>query len=145
MPPPRALVGVAPALVVVAGSFLLGRVCLKQRDELRDKDVDVVAVRGETMLWPTKDDEDRLHRVALKQETAEDLLIGRLTLAEAIERYETLAAGADGPQGPGDTDAERAINQVLSFARIRAAQAPQRYAARKAELESEARTYATTR
>jgi hypothetical protein len=131
----RALAGVTPALVVVGGSFWLGRMCLQESARMETV---VSKVESETMLRPTPEDEDRLHRVALKQETAEDLLDGRLTFAQAIDRYVTLLNSSDDPQGPGETETDRAANQLLSFARVRATRDPQRFAERMAQLQSDA-------
>jgi hypothetical protein len=134
---PRALIGVAPALVVVAGSFLLSRACLRQADRERDADVAAVHASGELMVAPSPQDEDRLHRVAVKQETVEDLLNGQMTFAEALDRFEVLTA----PAGSGEADSGRAVNQLLAYLRIRAGREPERFAGRLAELESEARAH----
>jgi hypothetical protein len=142
---PRALIGVAPALVVVAGSFVLSRACLHRSDPERDADAAFLHASGETVLAPSPEDEDRLHRVAVKQETVEDLLNGQMTFADALNRFETLTASAEDPaQAPGETEPERAINQLLSFLRVRANRDHDRYGPRLAELESEARSFQGT-
>lgn len=138
MPSPRALVGVAPALLVLVGSLALSR---EYRREAESSDK--ARSNSETMIWPSAEDEERLHRTALKQEAIEDLLNGRLTLAEAVERFEMLSASPEAQTNMrlsvrGSTDEERALKQVLAFARIRAAQEPKRFDAALARLEAEA-------
>jgi hypothetical protein len=143
MPSPRALLGVAPALIVVAGSLALAR------HHERESPSDEALARqplSERVSFPTADDEARLHRVALKQETADDLLDGRLTLAEAVERFETYSSAPEalanlrGSLG-GRTDRERSVNQVLAFVRVRAAQEPARYRPALERIEADARAF----
>ena len=139
LPSPRALLGVAPALLVVAGSFALSQ------HHGRDPAVAQTAAQlnhGETIEYPTARDEDRMHRVALKQETVEDLMDGRLTLAEAVERFETWSSAPDSLANlraslRGRSDRERAANQVLSFVRVRASQEPARFQAALARVEAD--------
>ena len=145
MPSPRALLGVAPALIVVAGSFALSR----HHDREAAPDEQFAQKRlTETVSFPSADDQARLHRVALKQESAEDLLDGRLTLAEAVERFETYSSAPESLANlresmAGQSDRERAVNQVLSFVRVRAAQEPARFAAALARVEDEAKAFPT--
>jgi hypothetical protein len=146
MPSPRALLGVAPALVVVAGSFVLSRACL--RESSRPGAADPISERSEIVARPSAEDEDRLHRVALKQEAVEDLLNGELTLAETVERFEMLSTSAEAQanlrsSGLVDPDVEPVVSQVLAFARIRAAQDRPRFGAALARLEAQAHSPAS--
>jgi hypothetical protein len=143
MPSPRALLGVAPALVVVAGSFVLSRACL--RESKSPGAADPTSERSEIIARPSAEDEERLHRVALKQEAVEDLLNGELTLAETAERFEMLSTSAEAQanlrtSGRVDPDVDPAMSQVLAFARIRAAQDLPRFGTVLARLEAEARS-----
>jgi hypothetical protein len=138
---PRALIGVAPALVVLVGSFALSRQYM--REVKRAESEVVIRYGGEVMIPPSAEDQERLHRVALKLETVDDLMDQRITLAEAVERFEALDAAPEALGNmraslSGDTDAERALNQVISFARVRASQQPKRFNAALARLESAA-------
>lgn len=140
MPSPRALLGVAPALVVVAGSYVMSRACLHESARPTN-DGDLASVQGEIVALPTTEDRDRLHRVALKQEAVEELLDGQLTLADAVERFEMVSTSAEAranlrTAGRADPDVDPAITEVLAFARVRAAKDP-RYAATLARLEAE--------
>ena len=145
LPSPRALLGVAPALVVVAGSFVLARhhnreAALAETAESQNC--------VETVCFVSPRDEDRLHRVALKLETAEDLMDGRLSLDEAVERFETVSAAPESLANlraalRGRSDRERAVNQVLAFARTRASQEPARFATALARVEADARAFLT--
>lgn len=145
MPSPRALLGVAPALIVVAGGLALAR----HHDREAASNERAAGQRlSHTVSYPTADDEARLHRVALRQETAEDLLDGRLTLADAVERFETYSSGAEALANlresmAGQSDRERVVNQVLSFVRVRAFQEPDRFAAALARVEGEAKEFVT--
>jgi hypothetical protein len=143
IPSPRALLGVAPALIVAAGSFALAR--QHDREAALAGAVDPRSP-CETVCFPTATDEDRLHRVALKLESAEDLMSGRLTLAEAVERFETWAAAPEArtnlrTQMRGRSDRERAVNQVVAFVRTRTAQEPARFAAALVRVEAEAKAF----
>ena len=83
------------------------------------------------MILPSADDEDRIHRVALKHEAVMDLLDGRLTLDEVVARF--CVVTADSPEalanlrecGDGTTDEQRFIHQVVAFARVQAGRDPQ--------------------
>ena len=141
MPSPRALLGVAPALVVVAGSFVLSRACL--RESSGPGAASQIAERSEIIARPSAEDEDRLHRVALKQEAVEDLLNGELTLAETLERFEMLSTSAEAQanlrsSGLVDPDVDPVVSQVLAFVRIRAAQDHARFGVVLARLEAQA-------
>lgn len=137
IPSPRALLGVAPALVVVAGSFVLSRACLHEANN--PGAAQAIHVRSEIVERPSAEDEERLHRVALKQEAVEDLLNGELTLAETVERFELLSTSAEAQANLRSAGhGEPAVNQVLAFARVRAAQDVPRFGATLARLEAEA-------
>jgi hypothetical protein len=143
MPSPRALLGVAPAFVVVAGSFVLSRACLREAGN--SGNAESIPVRSEIVARPSAEDEERLHRVALKQEAVEDLLTGQLTLAETVERFEMLSTSAEAQanlqtSGHRDPDGDPAVSQVLAFARVRTAQDPHRFGAALARLEAQARS-----
>ena len=125
---PRALLGAAPALLVVAGSFLLSRAC--QRDAERPAS-EAGSFRAETVLLPSPKDEERLHRVALKQEAVDDLLDGRITLEEAASRFETVS----------DLTLDLAVHQVLVFARVGANHNRDRYGEALARLEAESTSF----
>lgn len=141
MPSPRALLGVAPALLVVAGSIALSR--HHDHDAVQDEML-AYQIHGETVEHPSVRDEDRMHRVALKQETVDDLMDGRLTLAEAVERFEAWSSGPEFLANlrlalGGRSDRERSVNQVLSFVRARTSQEPAQFDAALARVEAEAR------
>jgi hypothetical protein len=136
---PRALLGAAPAVIVLAGSFVLSRQC--QPDSGRADAHGAVASRAcaETVLPVTPEDEDRLHRVAIKEETVDDLLDGRLSVEDAVDRFEMLVGSAGpGNRFQGSTTTERAVYQVISYARVRCEQEHSRYAAAMARVEAEA-------
>ena len=142
MPSPRALLGVAPAVVVVVGSFALAR----HHDRPDNTDAEFAHNYGEMIEFPSVQDEDRLHRVALKQETVEDLLDGRLALAQAIDRFEAWMSVRESGENvrtlvSGRSDRERAINQMMSFVRIRASQEPARFNVVLARIEAEAASF----
>jgi hypothetical protein len=142
---PRALIGVAPALVVLVGSFALSRQYV--RDVKRAEADVVVRYGGDVVVGQTAEDQERLHRVALKLEAVDDLMDRRITLTEAVERFEALDAAPEALSNmraslAGNTDTERALNQVLSFARVRASQNPKHFNAALARLEAEARSTA---
>jgi hypothetical protein len=142
---PRALLGAAPALIVLSGSFLLSRECLSEANRPERQDRSVVGSRPETVLAATAEDEDRLHRVAIKDETVDDLFCDRLTLEDAVARFEMLTAAAEAgggsSGGPSGTPTERAVYQVLCFARVQARHKPERFAAPLARLESDAEAF----
>jgi hypothetical protein len=143
---PRALLGAVPALIVLAGSFLLSREYLAETDRSNSWADGEARAHGETVQWPTAQDEDRLHRVALKQETVDDLMDGRLTLEEAVARFEMLSAAAESSdsgavQSPGNTPTERAVHQVLSYAHVRASREAERLVVPLARVESEAEAF----
>jgi len=147
MPSPRALLGVAPAIVVLVGSFMMSRACLRENSTREAVESD--ASRSEVVVSPTAEDDERLHRVALKQEAVDDLLGGQLTLDEAVERFEMLSESPEARANlrtarRAGLDDDPAVNQVLLFARVRAAQDPKRFAAALARLEAEAHSPVTS-
>ena len=145
---PRAGLCAAPALIVFLGTCLT--VNLVEREPAAGPAPERVA-SGE-LLPPlsalSAEEEDRVHRIALKQEIAVDLLDGRITLADAVARFGELAASD--PEalehlrqaGAGETDDQRAVYQVLAFARGQAARHRGRYAGTLARLEAEAASLA---
>ena len=133
---PRAVIGVAPALfLLVAGALLIQkyRPDAKSDAEVADPGVPLTA-----------DDEERMHLAVLKQETAVDVLDGRLTLAHAASRF--LHWSTTSPRSidylrdhyVGATEEEKAVNQVISYARIHASRNAGRYTEAFARLEAEA-------
>jgi hypothetical protein len=94
-------------------------------------------------------DEERMHRVALKHEAVMDLLDGRIAFADAVERFRDASTGS--PEGLanlreagfGETDDERLVQQLLSFARVQADRDLRRYGPALARLEQEARTHSS--
>jgi hypothetical protein len=135
---PRALLGVAPAAIVLVGSFWMSR--SSARNELPD---DGGGARSELMTGLSLDDQDRLHRVALKEETIDDLVERRVSLAEAVDRFELLAGPVSFLSVPGETRTERAVRQIISYVQKKFAKNPDEIAARLAEIESEARAMRT--
>lgn len=141
MPLPwRAALCAAPTILVLAGSAYLGD---RSRGERARPPADD-RTPGEIMIATTADDEDRIHRVALKYEATVDLLEGRMTFDEAVARFWEVTSGS--PESltflheatDGTTDEERIIHQVVAFARVQAAKDPQRYRAIFERLEREA-------
>jgi hypothetical protein len=130
---PRALIGVAPAVVVLVGSFWMSR--NSARPEPRE---DGSGSHSEVMTRLTPEDEDRLHRVALKEETIDDLIDRRVSLAEAVDRFEMLAGPVAFLTNPGETPRERAVWQIMSYIRKKFSTNLDQVADRLAELESEA-------
>src|SRR5262245_53562792 len=99
----------------------------------------------ETIHPVSAEDEDRMQRVAIKEETALDMLDGRLTVEEAAAQFLEVASSDPASLeylrlSPGDTDEERALFQLVSFARIQAGRQPQRYGAAFARLEQVAKS-----
>ena len=133
---PRALIGALPALLVVVGSLIMSRKVAHEADRTEYS----VLVRADELWYPSIEDEDRLHRLALKQETVEDLLDGRLSLQEATERFESFAKLAELDPDPlhqpsDDTNRQRALQQVLAYAHVRANQNPERFASAVKHLD----------
>lgn len=144
-PAARALLGVAPALIVIAGSFALSRNCVPGPEGCKGVGPGSRSAIVEVTVWPTAEDGDRLHRVALKQETVEDLLTGLINLSDAVERFETFSELGPGRTGAmaDESDGAWALKQVLSFSRVRAAQDPGQFGPALARVESAAREFAT--
>jgi hypothetical protein len=133
---PRAVIGAAPALfLLVAGALLIQKYRPDQKPSAGEP---VTAIR------PTVDDEETQHLTALKQETILDLLDGRLTLVEAVERFHECSATSSRSldflrdRFAGASEEEKVINQVMAFARNYALRNPGRYSHTFARLEAEA-------
>ncbi|HVK12534.1 MAG TPA: hypothetical protein VM597_27545 [Gemmataceae bacterium] len=98
-------------------------------------------------FWPDAETEERVHKVAFRQETVADLMTGYVSLEAAVERFWDLSTGT--PQSlvslrntiPGATDEERVVAQVLMFARVHASKEPGRWESRMAQLETEAASF----
>ena len=126
----RAVLAWSPAVIVLLGILLLSRngETSKAEDD-RNSSVD------EPIIGLSTADQDRVHRIALKQETAIDMLDGRFTVEEATQRF--LEISASDPEcldhlrrsARGATDDDKAFNQLMMFARIQARSDPQRFRA----------------
>ncbi len=120
---PRAGMFAVPALVVFVGSYLMARPT-PDGPTASDRPPDDHRVSVER---PTAEHEESLHRVARKQETAADLLDGRLTLAEAVARFREVSTSTPAAidnlrqNSAGPTDEARLVHQVLSFVRSQVA------------------------
>ena len=101
----------------------------------------------ENTFWPDAETEERVHRVALRQETIDDLMNGQVTLEAAVERFWDLSTGSEGAlislrnTIPGETDEQRVVNQVLTFAKVHASKEPGRFDTRLAQLRAEAHSF----
>jgi hypothetical protein len=138
----RAAICAAPTVLVLAGSAWLAQRSNTELESAREAD----PTGGVTVVWPSAEDNERLHRVAVKQETVVDLLDGRLSFDAAAERFWELTSSSPEALAQlrdkklGDSDEERVRNQLLVFARVQAARDRGRYAAALARVEDEART-----
>jgi hypothetical protein len=143
--PLRAALGAAPALIVVAGSAWIAHVA--------DRGSERPAAPGsyqETVIWPSPDDEARMHRLAVKQEAVADLMDGLLTLQEVVDRFQEVTESS--PESlnnmrqsvEGETDRDRILNQVLLFARVYASNNPRQYQETRLRIEREARSMASS-
>jgi hypothetical protein len=143
----RAALCAAPTILVLAGSAWLAH--RAQTGSRPQGEMDPTG--GTTVVWPSEADYDRLHRVALKQETVLDLLDGRLTFEAAAERFLELTIASPETLANlrqtsfGDTDEERAVHQLLVFARVQAARDRARYGDALARLELEAQSARASR
>jgi hypothetical protein len=139
---PRAALFAAPALIVFVGSYLIANHA--ERRSASGLGEPISHHQQETIVCVSAEDEERLHRIALKQETAIDLLNGRLTLDEAVMRFvEISSSGGDEAALPqmdsiGLTERERFIHQVIAHARSHVNHGRGRYDAALARLEMEA-------
>lgn len=128
----RTLFFSVPALIVLIGGYFVS-------PEGRTLD-ETLEPGSSSMLsneWPSNKDEDLVRCVAIKHETILDLLEGRLTFEEAIDRFRLNST--TNPAGANEADA-RFIQQVISFARVHAARDPRRHQTACSEIESAART-----
>ncbi|HJZ89231.1 MAG TPA: hypothetical protein VKE40_00060 [Gemmataceae bacterium] len=143
--PLRAALGAAPALIVVAGSAWVAHIADRTSDRPPGSDT-----YEETVLWPSPDDEARMHRLAVKQEAVSDLMDGLLTLEEVVERFEDVTeSSAESVNNmrrtvEGGTDRDRILNQVVLFARVYASNNPRRYQEARRRIEQEARSLASS-
>jgi len=137
----RAALCAAPTIIVLAGSAWIAQVAdgKPERPSISMPD-------QETVNWPSPEDEERIHRLAIKQEAVADLMNGVLTLEETIARFRDVIDSS--PEClhnlrqtvPGDTDDERIVNQIVLFARVHATTNPRLYGSTMARLNQEARS-----
>jgi hypothetical protein len=138
----RAALCAAPALLVFAGSFLIAD--RANRPSRNGSDRGPGGSTQETVVAVSPEDEERLHRLAIKQETAIDLLEGRLTLDQAVTRF--MEVSCDSPEqmqfvqlhDSESSERERYLMQVLAHARSHANHARGRYAEVLNRIEEEA-------
>jgi hypothetical protein len=116
----RILFAWSPAAIV-----LLGILLLSGNGEPGAPDAASELPVEEEMQSVSAADQDRVHRIALKQETVIDLLDRRLTVHEAVQRF--LEISSSDPESldhlrkaVGDTDEEKALHQLIAFARTHA-------------------------
>lgn len=135
---PRGLLVAAPALLVLAGSFLMARMSANAVNRTQEKSHD----SHELVSLPTEEDEECLHRVGIKLETVDDLLAERITFEEAVLRFASLAGSRDEFQPATstltDSSLQRNVEQVLSFARTQARYEPGHYNLILTRIEKEA-------
>jgi len=138
----RALITCAIPILFLAGSLLISH----RGQEVVAKSAHQESSSGvETVKPLTLEDEERMNRVALKEETALDLLDGRLTLEEAAAQF--LEIASSDPESldnmrmaPGDTTEEKSLSQLISYARVQAGRKPDRYADALARIERSAKS-----
>jgi hypothetical protein len=137
----RTLLTVALPVLLLVGSLLLSQ--YGQAGDIKEVEDATPAIQ--TMCPVSAEDEDRMQRVALKEETALDMLDGRLTVEEAAAQF--LKVASSDPESleymrlaPGDTDEERALFQLISFARVQAGRKLERYGAALARVEQTAKS-----
>ena len=131
---PRALFFSVPALIVLVGGYYVA-----PKVSPIEEDVQPGSSYSALIDWPSEKDEDLMRRVAIKQETTLDLLDGRLTLREAVDRFRLLST----PTASGSfesLDDSRFVAQVISFARSHAARDPGRFHATLLQIESATRS-----
>jgi hypothetical protein len=138
----RTLLTAALPVVLLVGSLLISHYgqdrALNDAEDAKTPDI-------ETMYAVSPEDEDRMQRVALKEETALDMLDGRLTVEEAATQFLEVASSDPASLenmrlSPGDTDEEKALSQLVSYARVQAGRQPQRYRAAFARVEQVAKS-----
>ena len=131
---PRALFFSVPALILLVGSYLVSPKDLKTEAEAQPSSSLAASIE-----WPTERNEALIRRVALKQETTLDLLDGRITFHESVDRFRLLSTSANSnSEGAGD-DARFAA-QVVSFSRAETSRNPGRFKAALADIELAARS-----
>jgi hypothetical protein len=125
---------------VTAGAILLSR-----HATVSPVAPDRISAAGpDNMLEPMFLDNDVARLAYEKQAVALDLLCGRCTLDEAADEFYNLSLPVPGSldrlrtMWPGRTDHERAMVQVLSFARSLARREPERFGEAIARIESQA-------
>jgi len=139
----RALVAATPVVLVLGGIFVMSR---EPEQGTLDDSTECTEAMCPSVLRLNGQDEERLHRLALKTETAADMLDGRLSVAEAAARF--LELSASDPESlenmreasAGTTDEDKALDQLLKFARVQARREPARYAAAFAQAEQWAKS-----
>ena len=135
---PRAALCAAFTFASLAGAGLVARTAAAPRPQ----EPTVVST-----FWPDAETEERVHKVAFRQETIADLMDGQLTLEAAVERFWDLSTGSEKSLVslrntiPGETDEQRVIAQVVLFAKVHASKAPSRYESRMDQLETEAASF----
>lgn len=139
----RALIAITPAIFVLASIFFMS------------SDTDLGSAKGTTVCaeddcvsvqLASAQDQARVHRLALKTETAIDMLDGRLSVDDAAARF--LELSASDPESlehmrqscSGATDEEKALDQLLAFARVQAVRQPKRFAAAFEQAKKYARS-----
>lgn len=116
-----------PAFIVLIGGY-----CVAPNDFFTEDDLQPGSSFETSIEWPSEKDEDLVHRVALKQECTLDLLDGRLTLDEAVERFRIISSMT----GTNESDdSSRCLKQVISFVRAHAARNPVRFQASCSQIE----------
>jgi len=129
----RALFFGVPALIVLFGGYYMAPKTSTSDDALQPGSSFMAAIE-----WPSEDDADLVRRVAIKQETTLDLLDGRLTLEDAIDRFRLIS-----PASSNESEKEnvsRYAQQVVSFTRAHAVRDPERYQAAYTKLEARIRS-----
>src|SRR5688572_27891059 len=116
----RAALCAAPTILVLAGSLWLAN---RSRTEAQNAEPGLES--GQTVVFMSPADEERMRRVALKHETAIDLLHGRLTFDESVARFWDVTTSSPESlgylrDGPGGSDEERVVHQLLVFVRSEA-------------------------
>lgn|GEM_PF-4200172 len=144
----RALVAATPVVLVLGGILFMSR-----NPEVGAPADPTECTKDDcpNVLRLTAEDEERMHRLALKTETTIDMLDGRLAVAEAAARFLELCSSD--PESlenmrhasAADTDEEKALDQLLSFARIQAIRQPERYAAAFAQAQQWAKSHESSR
>lgn len=131
--------------IVFAAASYVTRTAIDGQAKQRQAETDETQLS--TTIPASQESEDRIHRVALKQEAISDMLDGRLTLAETASRFWDVSVDDESAMNnlrhtmPGRTDDELIVHQVLTYARVQTNSNPKRFAARLAHIEIEARSF----